>query len=86
MGVMMSYKHEDKLNNRYVEVYFKDETHDLKLRAEHDLKLRAEHVYSVEIEDGFLKIFDSYDKILHCFNINNVSHYHVPDEVFGRSL
>lgn len=66
------------MNNRYVEVYFKDETHDL--------KLRAEYVYSVEIEDGFIKIFDMYDKILHCYNINNVSHYHIPDEVFEHTL
>ncbi len=81
MGVAISYKHEDKypkMDNRYVEVYFKDDMHDL--------KLNAEYVYSVEIENGFIKIFDNYDKILHCYNINNVSHYHVPDEVFGHSL
>ena len=66
------------MESRYVEVYFKNEIHDL--------KLNAEYVYSVEIEDGYLKIFDSYDNILHCYNINNVSHFHVPDEVFGRNL
>ena len=65
------------METRYVEVYFKDETHDL--------KLNAEHIWSVEIEDGFLKIFDTYDKNLHCYDINNVSHFHVPDEVFAHS-
>lgn len=66
------------MENRYVEVYFND--------RDIPLKVNAKQVYSVEIEDGFLKIFDKSEKFLHCYNINSVNHYHVPDEVFGKNL
>ena len=29
---------------------------------------------------------DNYEIFLHCYNINNVSHYHVPGELFGHKL
>ena len=66
------------MDKRYVEVYFNNEMRDL--------KLDPEQVYSVEIEDGFIKIFDKSENYLHCYNINNVSHYHIPDEVFEHTL
>jgi len=46
----------------------------------YDVNVRADSVDKVKIEDGFLKVHDLIDGSWHCYNINEISHFHYPDK------
>lgn len=45
----------------------------------HDVNVKADSVDKIVIKDGFLKVHDVIDNCWHCYNINEVSHFHYPD-------
>lgn len=45
----------------------------------YDINVKRETVDKVALKDGFLQIHDSYEKCWHCYNLNYVKHYHIPD-------
>lgn len=56
-----------------IQVYFTKES------GLHNLNITSDIVNHILIEDGFLKIHDVAEECWHCYNVNCVSHYHVPD-------
>lgn len=56
-----------------IQVYFTKES------GLHNLNITSDIVNQIMIEDGFLKIHDVTEGCWHCYNVNCVLHYHVPD-------
>lgn len=46
----------------------------------YDVNVRADSVDKVIIKDGFLKVHDVIENSWHCYNINEISHFHYPDK------
>lgn len=59
-----------------LQVYFSDDS------PCHDINVKADSVDKMFIKDGFLHIHDVIDNTWHCYNINEISHFHYP----GRGL
>lgn len=51
----------------------------------HDINVKADSVDKMIIENGFLKVHDVTDKCWHCYNINEISHFHYPDNGKGAA-
>lgn len=59
--------------SKTIQVYF---TKELGLQP---LYIASDVVDFISIDNGFLKIHDTYKKCWHCYNVKCVLHYHIPD-------
>ena len=57
--------------NDFVEIYLNNSNIDC-------VKVPASNVGYIRFEDGFIRIFDVEKRIYHCYNIENITHYHYP--------
>ena len=55
-----------------LQIYFSDDS------PCHDINVKVDSVDMVIIEDGFLKVHDVSDNCWHCYNTNEISHFHYP--------
>lgn len=62
-----------KDHDKTIQVYFTKES------GLHNLNITSDNVDYIVIKDGFLKIHDKVEPCWHCYNVNCVQHYHVPD-------
>lgn len=60
-----------------LQIYFSDDS------PCHDIKVRSDSVDKIMIKDGFLMVHDINDNCWHCYNMNDITHFHYPDHVKG---
>ena len=61
-------------NTNKLQIYFSEESQC------YDINVYADSVDKVIIEDSFLKVHDMIENCWHCYNINEISHFHYPDK------
>ena len=57
-----------------LQIYFSDDS------PCYDINVKADSVDKLVIEGRFLKVHDLIEKAWHCYNINEISHFHYPDK------
>lgn len=67
-----------KDHQKTIQVYFS------KKLGLHPLYITTDVVDFISIDNGFLKIHDTFEQCWHCYNIKCVQHYHIPDSWNNR--
>lgn len=61
-------------NTDKLQIYFSEDS------LCYDINVLADSIDKIKIEDGFLKVHDTLENCWHCYNMNEISHFHYPDK------
>lgn len=46
----------------------------------HTVNIEADFIDKIDVLDGFLRVHDTLERCWHCYNLNEISHFHYPDK------